>query len=191
MWSRKQSVCKFLTSNCHLLNMSPLSIILFSPVKKLSRLKQERNMQRSSWICKQKSCKNVVMLVYFDVRRQQGMDFFTVGSVIMDYFLDSGVRPEATILSKNTLMMDLIFYKHAASQDVNWLSRVLWITCGSLWCFYQLFGLSFWRHPFTAEDLLASKWCNATFLQICSKEETYSSTSWMAWRWANFQQISI
>ncbi len=40
------------------------------------------------------------------------------------------------------------------------------ITCGLLWCFYQLFGLSFWRHPFTAEDPLLSKWCNATFLQI-------------------------
>ncbi len=23
--------------------------------------------------------------------------------------------------------------------------------CGLLWCFYQLFGLSFWRHPFTAD----------------------------------------
>ncbi len=28
----------------------------------------------------------------------------------------------------------------------------MWITWGLLWCFYQLFGLSFWRHPFTAED---------------------------------------
>ncbi len=28
--------------------------------------------------------------------------------------------------------------------------------------FNQLFGLSFWRHPFTAEDSLVSKWCNAT-----------------------------
>ncbi len=36
--------------------------------------------------------------------------------------------------------------------------------CGLLWCFYQLFGLSFWRHPFTAEDPLLSKWCNATFI---------------------------
>ncbi len=43
---------------------------------------------------------------------------------------------------------------------------VVWITCGLLWCFYQLFGLSFWRHPFTAEHPLMSKWCNATFLQI-------------------------
>ncbi len=30
--------------------------------------------------------------------------------------------------------------------------------CGLLWCFYQLFGLSFWRHPFTAEDPLVNKW---------------------------------
>ncbi len=34
--------------------------------------------------------------------------------------------------------------------------------------------------PFTAEDPLVSKWCNAKFLQICSDEETNSSTSWMA-----------
>ncbi len=47
--------------------------------------------------------------------------------------------------------------------------------CGLLWCFYQLFGLSFWRHPFTAEDPLVSKWSNATFLQICSDEETNSN----------------
>ncbi len=26
--------------------------------------------------------------------------------------------------------------------------RLEW--CGLLWCFYQLFGLSFWRHPFTS-----------------------------------------
>ncbi len=38
--------------------------------------------------------------------------------------------------------------------------------CGLLWCFYQLFGLSFWRHPFTAEHPLMSEWCSDTFLQI-------------------------
>ncbi len=37
--------------------------------------------------------------------------------------------------------------------------------CGLLWCFYQLFGLSFWRHPFTAEDPLLRHWCRDTFLQ--------------------------
>ncbi len=59
-----------------------------------------------------------------------------------------------------------------ASQDINWWTGVVWTTCGLLWCFYQLFGLSFWRHPFTAEDPLVSKWCKATFLQICSDEDT-------------------
>ncbi len=58
-----------------------------------------------------------------------------------------------------------------ASQDVNWWTGVVWISCGLLWCFYQLFGLSFWRHPFTAQDELVSKLCNAKFLQICSDEE--------------------
>ncbi len=43
------------------------------------------------------------------------------------------------------------------------------MTCGLLSRFYQLFGL--WRHPFTAEDQLVSKWCNAKYLKICSNEE--------------------
>ncbi len=67
----------------------------------------------------------------------------------------------------------------------------MWITCVLLWCFYQLFGLSFWRHPFTAEDPLVKNWYNATFLQNCSHEEKNSSPSWMAWGWAHFQQIFI
>ncbi len=50
-----------------------------------------------------------------------------------------------------------------------------WITYGLLWCFYQLFGLSFWRHPFTAEDSLVSKWCNATFFQ---KKQTHVLFGW-------------
>ncbi len=42
---------------------------------------------------------------------------------------------------------------------------MVWINCGLLWCFYQLFGLSFWRHPFTAEHPLLRHWCSDTFLQ--------------------------
>ncbi len=52
------------------------------------------------------------------------------------------------------------------SEDVNWCTGVVWITCGLLWCFYQLFGLSFWRHPFTAGDSLVSEWCNAKFIRF-------------------------
>ncbi len=75
-------------------------------------------------------------------------------------------------------LMQLIAQPHFSlhSQDVNWWTGVVCTTCGLLWCFYQLFGLSFWRHPFTAEDPLVSKWCNATFLQISSDEET----NWMS-----------
>ncbi len=65
---------------------------------------------------------------------------------------------------KNVLMMDL--FHLLSSPDVNWWTGVVWITCGLLWCFYQLFGLSFWRHPFTAEHPLLRQWCSDTFLQI-------------------------
>ncbi len=34
-------------------------------------------------------------------------------------------------------------------------------------------------------------WCNDTFLQICSHEETNSSASWIAWGWVHFLQIFI
>ncbi len=47
------------------------------------------------------------------------------------------------------------------SQDINWWTGVMRITCGLMWCFPPLFELSFWRHPFTAEYSLVSKWCNA------------------------------
>ncbi len=49
---------------------------------------------------------------------------------------------------------------------------------------------SIWRHPFTAEDPFVSKWCNTTFLQICSDEEQ-NATSWMAWGCVHLQQIFI
>ncbi len=58
------------------------------------------------------------------------------------------------------------------SQDVNRWTGVLWITCGLLWCFYQLFGLSFWRHPFTAEDPLVSEW------SVPMKKQTPLNLGW-------------
>ncbi len=81
--------------------------------------------------------------------------------------------PEATVEGYNVLMLDLFLTNmHLfTSQDVNWWINVMWITCGLLWCFYQLFELSFWRHPFTPEDPLVSKWCNDTFLQMYLDEE--------------------
>ncbi len=68
----------------------------------------------------------------------------------------------------NILKQDLFLTntRHSTFQVINWWTGVVWIVDYLLWCFYQLFGLSFWRHPFTAEDPLVSKWCNAKFLQI-------------------------
>ncbi len=62
---------------------------------------------------------------------------------------------------------------------------------GPEWCellvdYCELFGFSFWRHPFTAEDPLASKLYNAKILKICSDEETNLYTSWLVWWLINF-----
>ncbi len=69
-------------------------------------------------------------------------------------------------------MIDLFLTstQYFTSQYVNWWTGVMWITCGLLWCFYQLFGLSF-DGTIHAEDPLLSKWGNAKFLQIYSDEE--------------------
>ncbi len=72
-----------------------------------------------------------------------------------------------------------------------------WLLVGYCDVFNQLFGLSFWRHPFTAEDPLVNKWFNAQFLQtnmflwrsklgwpegeyiFCSKWQFLFNFSWM------------
>ncbi len=119
------------------------------------------------------------------MRGQQGLKE-TLLWIMVSYF---GYKRRFKV--KNILMMNLFLTNvHLlTSQDINWWTGVVWITCGLLWCFYQLFGLSFWRHPFTAEDPMVSKWFKATFLQVYSDEETKSS--WMACGWVNCQQIFI
>jgi len=113
--------------------MSPISIILLSPMKKLSCLNRERNMH--------------------------SLQAKTVQSC---YGLWTRIFPRSDDLKLKRLNDIFVSYKHMAFSFkrhylMNWLL---------LWCFYQLFGLSLWRHPFTAKHPLLSKWCNATFLQI-------------------------
>ncbi len=58
-----------------------------------------------------------------------------------------------------------------------------WSCVDYLWIivmFYKLFGLSFWRHPFTAEDPLVSKWYNATFLM---KKQNHLYLDWPEGEW--------
>ncbi len=49
--------------------------------------------------------------------------------------------------------------------------------------------LLFCRHPFTAEDQLVSKWCDATFFYICSDDAAKLIYILMTWGWEIFQQI--
>ncbi len=99
-------------------------------------------------------------------------DNFKTGEIlwfIMDLYLAGSFKLQNLRLMMDLFITNMHFF---ASQDCCWWTGVVWITCWLLWCFYQPFGLSFWRHPFTAEDPLVSKWCNDKFLQICSDEET-------------------
>ncbi len=87
------------------------------------------------------------MWLDFDVRRQQGMNLYTGGNIIMDYEQKGWFKVK---------MMDSF---------IDWIYL---FTCEILWCFYQLFGL--WRHTFTAKDPLVNKLCNAKCPQFCSGE---------------------
>ncbi len=60
--------------------------------------------------------------------------------------------------------------------NVNW-TGVVWITCRVLWDFYQLFGPSFWWHPFTAKDPLVSKWYNFS-KSVLTKKQTHLHLGW-------------
>ncbi len=164
----------FLSSN-HCFWLKEYSITLLSPVKKSSCLNQERNMHRSSTVFKQKESRTVLdKLVDFDVRGQQEMDFVTRRNVIIDYGLWY-FWPVATAKM-------CCFLLHKMLMD--W-SHVDYFWIMFYYCFYQLFGLSFWWHPLTAEDLLVSIWYNVKFLKICFDEETNSFTSCMAWGWVH------
>ncbi len=94
------------------------------------------------------------MWLDFDVRDNRRRTFQLEEALlwIMDSYFGQKWRFEV----KNILMMDLFLTNTQllSSQDVNWWTGVVWII---------VFLLSFWRHPFTAEHPLLSKWWNATF----------------------------
>ncbi len=59
------------------------------------------------------------------------------------------------------------------SQDVNWFT--------GLWYFYQLFGLLFWWHPFTAEDPFESKQCSDKYLNYSFKKNYFKDVPSNFW----------
>ncbi len=104
----------------------------------LSLTSETRHIFVSSCVCKR-------CLICADFSPDSDQNTFTGGRVIMDYGL----------LFRKEAMFKLSFSLHKTLTDgLEW--------CGLLWCFYQLFGLSFWRHPFTAEHwtFLQTWWRN-------------------------------
>ncbi len=63
----------------------------------------------------------------------------------------------------------------SSSRDVNWWTGVVWIIV----MFYQLFGLSFWRHPFTAKIHF---WASDAMLHfsksVLMKKQTHLHLGW-------------
>ncbi len=76
--------------------------------------------------------------------------------------------------SLNALMMDLFLTNTQllASQDINWWTGVVWIIV----MFLSAVWILILTAPIHCRGSIGDKWWNATFLQICSDEETNSST---------------
>jgi len=82
------------------------------------------------------------------------------------------VRMSVQTADKNiTIIHNFTSLKSLHKTLINGL-ELSWIICGLLWCFYQLFGLSFWRHLFsfcTDEEINSS----TSKMQICTQMFTF------------------
>ncbi len=132
--------------------------LISKQVIKTSHVKTVQNSSKQAYRC---------IWMWEDNR---GWSLFTGISIVMDLYFDQ----------KHWSKVKMPYWWICFSQTCRFSLHKMFNglgSCGLLWCFYQLFGLSFWRHPFTAEDQFMSKWCNAKFLQICSDKERNSSIS--------------
>ncbi len=172
----KSSIKTFLTSNCcfwlkyeSLINNNAFSIEKvvwsesgekYAQIKHRLQAKEIHSQICLDWFWTVLACKQCLMCAYFS--------------------------PDSDETLEEALLWIIIIL---SSQDVNLWTGVVWITCGLLWCFYQLFGLSFWRH----HSLQSIHWWDTDAMLHFSKsdEETYAPVSCMAWEWVRFQLIFI
>ncbi len=164
MWSQKLCVCNKIIHQ-EVLNFKQLKYesIIHNTTSSIEKVIWSESGEKSAQIKHRLPVKTALKkCVDFDARDNRRWTFSLDEALL--WIMDSYLVLKRRLEVKNLLMMDTfcINTQLLSSQDVNWWTG--W--CGLLWCFYQLFGLSFWRHPFTAEHPLLSKWCNATFLQI-------------------------
>ncbi len=102
------------------------------------------------------------MWVDFDVRRQQEMDFFNGGSIIMHYWSD-GLK---LFLDDNDNLF-LTNMQLFTSQDIIWWIRVMWITCGLLWYFLWI------THLWVTFLWITSHYCDGP-VDYCSCLDSHS-----------------
>ncbi len=78
------------------------------------------------------------MLMDFDVKGQQEKDFFTGGSIIMDYRFVFWLEVKTEVLKLKQLMGDLFLTNTQlfASRDISWWTKVVWIIA---FFFFKLF----------------------------------------------------
>ncbi len=157
--------------------MSLLSIAVSSEKVILSE-SGEKYAQIKHYLLSKAVLNNYVVGIWCETRDELG------GRIIMDYGdnLSAGHSVQDGL---NVLMMDLLVMISLLYVMMMYLIQLHRISlhktltdgleyCGLLWCFYQLFGLSFWRHPFTAEDVM---------LNSAKSVPMKKQTSWMAWGW--------
>ncbi len=103
--------------------------------KQLIKTSQWSHIEKKSCVCKKQIHHKVIAQVYSKPVTKSllvPIDFYNMEKVLW-----KSMGPEADWKNCFSLLKTL-------TDGVEW--------CGLLWCFYQLFGLLFWRHPFTADE---------------------------------------
>ncbi len=110
------------------------------PVNKSSDLNQELNLHRSSTVYKSNSLNSFKQICGWILMWEENRRLIFFHCMKHYYGLWTPYFSQKQCID---LIMDLFLTNTQlfTSQDVNWWTGVVWITCGLLWCFYQLVGL--------------------------------------------------
>ncbi len=150
---------------------------------------------KSLWIKASAKCINVKCNVNLQVKTVQNSSKQICGWILMwettgdglfhwrkcYYGLCISILARSNGLKFENALMNLFFtnMQLLSSQDINWWTGVVWITCGLLWWFYQCLD----SHSDGTHSLQRIHWWASDGMLHFSKsdEETNSSTSRMAW----------
>ncbi len=111
------------------------------------------------------------MWLDFDVRDNRRWTFSLEEALL--WIMDSYFSWKQWFEVKNLLMMDL--FQLLASQDVNWWTGVVWISCGLLWCFLSAVWTLNLMAPIHCRASMVTHTQNSCFAFNPSKVHTHSS----------------